>query len=135
VIDKIGLRIIARILPYDLDRLFVGADGAVRAEPVEDRAKDIVRLDRERRIVLQTWRGDVVLNTDGEMILRRWLLQVVEGSFDHCRSELLRRQTISPTDDPQIGAGVRCLLKRGDAIEVERFAGTTRFLGTIQYGN
>src|SRR5205823_1270724 len=84
VINEISLCVVIGVLTDNLDRLFVGADGAVRAEPVEYRTKDFVRLNRERRIVHKACIGNIVLYSDSEMILWHRLLQAVKDCFDHC---------------------------------------------------
>ena len=47
VVDEVALREAVGLLAEDLDRVLVGADRAVGAEAVEDRARDVGRLDVE----------------------------------------------------------------------------------------
>ena len=53
IIDEIALGIAVRVFGEDLDAVFVGADRAVRAQPVEDGPDHVVRLDHEARIDIQ----------------------------------------------------------------------------------
>src|SRR6266536_6070565 len=70
VVNKIALREIAGVLADDFDRLLVRANRAVGAESEKLRAHDVVRLDREARIDIETGVRKVVVDADREMILR-----------------------------------------------------------------
>jgi hypothetical protein len=61
------LRVLAAVLADDLDRVLVGADGAVRAETEEYGAHRIGRLDLERLIHRQRQPCHVVDDADGEV--------------------------------------------------------------------
>src|SRR5215469_6047122 len=90
VVDKITLSIVRRVFANDLDGFFVSANGPVGAKTVEHRAHDIGRFDRERAVVFKTGSGDVICDSNGEVVLWRAILQIVEHGLYHSRRKLLR---------------------------------------------
>ena len=99
VVDEIALRVVVRILADDLDGVLVRADRAIRAEAVEQRPDRLRIFGRKRRIEIQAGARDVVVDPDGEMILRRDLAQLVENRLDLRRREVLRGETVAAADD------------------------------------
>ncbi len=80
----------------------------------------------------------VVVDPDGEVALRAAALQLVEDGLDHRRRHLLRRQPVTPADDPGRNAerrivGVHRLGDRGDHLEVQRLADRARLLRTVEH--
>src|SRR6516162_6321124 len=68
VVNKVALSVIVRFLADDLDAVFIGANGAVRAEAIED-GPDCGRIFcGEARIVLETGVGHIINNADGKMV-------------------------------------------------------------------
>ena len=67
VVDEVALDVAVGLLADDLDRVLVGADGAVRAEAVEERGGDVLALGAERRVPGQRGVGHVVDDPDGEV--------------------------------------------------------------------
>ena len=82
--------------------------------------------------------GDVVADTDREMLLRPGLLHLGDYGHHHCRRELLRRQAVAAADDAR-HRGARAVSdrfrERGDDILVERLAARTGLLGAVEHGN
>ena len=70
VVDEVALREERRLLADDLDRVLVRADGAVRPEPVEDRAHDLGILAAERRVVCEARVRHIVHDADREVVAR-----------------------------------------------------------------
>jgi hypothetical protein len=66
VVDEIALGVKLRVVTDDLDRVLVGADRAVRAQPVEHRPHHFVGLDHEARIDVQAGVHHVVDDADGK---------------------------------------------------------------------
>ena len=87
VVNKIALREIAGSFADDLDGVFVGADGAVRAEAVEQGANGARIFGREIGIVGEAGVRYVIDDADREMIFRFRLLQFIEYGFHHCGRE------------------------------------------------
>ena len=73
VVDEVALRVIVGLLADDLDRVLVGAHRAVGAQAVEQRAHRARLFGRKARIVGQAGVRHVVVDADGEVILRRRL--------------------------------------------------------------
>jgi len=74
--------------PDDLDGVLVGADGPVSAQPEKHGADSLVGFGNEGRVIIQAGVGNVIVNTDGKMVL--WFVQfeIVQYAFHHGGSEL-----------------------------------------------
>src|SRR6478752_2518323 len=70
VVDEVPLCEQIRLVTDDLDRILVGAYGAIGAEAVEQRPHGARWLDLDSLIDRQRQGGHVVGDTDGEML--RW---------------------------------------------------------------
>ena len=64
IVNKIALRKIVGVLADDFDRFLVRAHGAVRSEPKELRAHNVVRLDREIRIEVEAGMREIVIDAE-----------------------------------------------------------------------
>ena len=129
VVDEVALGVQVLLGPEDLDRVLVRADRPVRAEPEEDRADRVGRLDVQRRVVGQARAGDVVVDADREPAPRPLARELVEHAGDHARGELLRRQAVAAADHPRhdLALAVRVRLgQRGDHVEEQRLARSSR---------
>ncbi len=104
VVDEIALDVSVGVVADDLDRVLVGAHGAVGSESVEHRAHDVRRFDVEVLVVGQREMGDVVDDADGERRPRRLALELIEDRDGHRRGELLARQPEAPADQPRCGS-------------------------------
>ncbi len=134
VVDEVALRIAIGLGPDDLHGVLVRADGAVAAQPVEDRPDDIIGFGPATLVDRQAGVGDVVDDADREVVLRRIGRELVEYRPHHRRGELLRRQAVAPADDP--GHGVPTTFDQGsDHIGVQRLADRSGFLRAIEYGD
>ena len=89
IVNEIALREIIGVLADDFDRFLVRADGAIRSKPEELRANNIIRLDRKIGIEIEARVRQIVVDADGEMILRRRTREIVEHRLDHRRREFL----------------------------------------------
>ncbi len=69
VVDEIPLGVKVGIVADDLDRVLVGADRAVRAQPIKHGPHHFIGLDHEVRIDIQTGVGHIVDDADGKMVL------------------------------------------------------------------
>ena len=84
--------------------------------------------------------GHVVVDADGEMILRLLRLEVVEHRLDHRGREFLGGQAVAAADDarqhldaaPVVG---EALANRGGAILEQRLACRARLLRAVQNRN
>jgi len=140
VINEVALHVIVRARPDDLDGILVRAHGAIRAEPIEQRADRTRVFGGERRIVVQTGVGDVILNPDREFVLGPCLLELVEDALHHGRREFLRGNPIAPANYARVFEVARArsgkiFAKRGDNILIKRFTQRARLLGAIEHGN
>ena len=110
----------------DLDGVLVRAHRSIRAQPVEQCTNGARIFGREGGIVVQAGVGDIVLDADGEVVLRLRLLQLIEDALHHGRREFFGRQAIPSADHARAlrkwrGAEQR-FAERGHHIQVERFA-------------
>ena len=139
VVDEIALGVIVGILADDLDRVLVGADGAIRAEAVEHGAHGFGMLGGEAGVEGQAGMSDVLVDADGEVVLGAGLGQLVEDGLDHGRGEFLGGKTVAAADDLGEGKGDRAggngLGDGGDHVAIERLARGAGFLGAVQDGN
>ena len=106
--------------------------GAVRTETVEHGTDDFLGFGGKVGIVSEAGVRDIIVDADGEVILRLRLSEVVEDSLDHGGSEFLRGEAVASTDDAQIGPAL--FVKGVDAIEEQGFATGAGFLGAIEDG-
>ena len=137
VVNEVALGKVRRFAADDLDRVLVGAHGAVRAEAVEQRAHRLRVFGREGRIVTQAGVRDVVVNANREVVLRLRLGHLVEDALDHGGSKFLRREPIAAADDCRHGVrqagGV--FTQYGEDVLIERLAQCAGFLAAVENGN
>ena len=82
IVDEVALRILFRVFGDDLHAVLVGANRAVGAQTVENRAGGLGRLDREVLFDGEAAERDVVLDAEGEAVSSRELaLTVTLGEF------------------------------------------------------
>src|SRR5581483_4953615 len=95
VVNKISLCEVIGVFADDLDRLLVGPHRAIGPEAEELRAHHVAWFDGKGRIDIEACASQVIVDPHSEMILRRLLSEILEDCLDHCRRELLRRQTVA----------------------------------------
>ena len=88
VVHKVALRIIRRLFADDLDRVLVGADGSIRAQPPEHRSDFVIGFGVKAHVVGQAGETEVIDDADSKMVLGPVFFQLVEHAFDHRRREL-----------------------------------------------
>ncbi len=137
IVDEIALGVAAFRLGQNFHAVLVGTHRAVGAQPVEHGARDALRLDVEIAVVVEAQMRHVVVDADGEAVLRRLGGQFVEHRLGHAGVEFLRRQAVAPADHARHGAfavagGGR---QGGDHILVERLAGAAGLLATVEHGD
>ena len=131
VVDEVALGVVVGVLADDLDRLLVGADGAVASQAEEDGANDVIGLDGETIIVVEAGVGDVIVDAEGEVVLRFGLSEVVIHGLDHRRGEFLGGKPVPAADGLDVRAA---FLEKGvHAIQIERLAICAGFLGAIEH--
>ena len=69
IVNEVALGVVVGLFADDLDGVLVGADGAIRAESVEQGAHGAGGFGGVIGIVVQAGVGDVVLDADGEVVL------------------------------------------------------------------
>ena len=132
VVDEVALGEVGSVLADDLDAVLVGADRAVGSQAVEQGAHRAGRLDGEAGINLQAGEGDVVDDAHGEVVLGRWLGQLVEDRLDHARRQLLAGEAVAAADG--LDVGLAALHQSDDHVLIERLAGCAWLLGAVQHG-
>mmetsp|Transcript_105986 Transcript_105986/g.279771 ORF Transcript_105986/g.279771 Transcript_105986/m.279771 type:complete len:659 (-) Transcript_105986:580-2556(-) len=132
VVGEVALRVQVRLLGNEFDGILVRAHGPVGAEPVQHALGGALG-HRVHRSVLQAQESDVVLEADREWVLRLRLRQVLEDGVAHARGEVLAREAVTATDDPDV-------LRRRDAEEGCAHVGVERLpeaglLAAVQHGH
>ena len=84
--------------------------------------------------------GDIVENSDGEVVLGRRPGHFVKHALDHTWCEFFGREAISPTNHARHRDKLRCAVARAlsdcsDDILVERLTGSAGFLGAVESGD
>src|SRR5262245_20364403 len=82
VVNKVALRVKVRALTNDLDGVLVGPHRAVRAQSIKQSAYRLRRLGREVGIVVQAGVGNVVLDTNREMVFAGLFLELFKDALD-----------------------------------------------------
>ena len=137
VVHEIALRVIVGFFADDLHRVLVRAHRAVGADAVEHAADGARVLGRELGIVVQARLRDIVVDADGEMVLRALLRHLVEHSLDHRRREFLGRKAITPADhlghrpERRFAGGDRFAERRHD-VGVQRLPDRTGLFGAVE---
>ncbi len=139
VVNEVGLNLVIGGVTDNLDGVLIGTDRTIRAETIEHGGIAFAR-HLEGRIVIEAGAGHVVVDAEGEVVLRLGLSQVIEHSLDQSRSELFRTETVTAADDgrvvDQIDQPVAHSFTDGGAdVLVERLTEGTRLLGPIKHGN
>ena len=132
VVGEVALSVHIGVVADDLDGVLVSANGTVGAQAVEHARDGAFRRGDDLLAQGQGGAGNVVLDTHGEVVLGRVLIQVVVHSLDHGGVELLGTQTVTTANNLDVGAAG--LNQRGAYIQVQRLAQAAGLLGTIQNG-
>ena len=84
VIDEVALCVVVGFRTDDLDAVLVGANRTVRAQAVEHRGK---ALGGHIKCLIDGQAGlaDIILDTDGEVVLRLFFVKIVKDGLDHRR--------------------------------------------------
>ena len=83
VVVEITLGIVLGLFADDLDRVFIGADGAIRTQTKEQAADGLGMFNREVLIIVQAGMSNVFINADHEVVLRLRLLEFIEDGLNH----------------------------------------------------
>ena len=89
-------------------------------------------------VILQTGITDIIDNADSKTIFGFTTTQFLEDARHHARRKFFTGKSVAATNNFWHRGTQSCgigLAKLGDHIQVERFSGGARLLGTIQHGN
>ncbi|OQC55923.1 MAG: hypothetical protein BWX54_01657 [Verrucomicrobia bacterium ADurb.Bin018] len=136
VIHEVALRVEIGFLANDLDGVFVGAHGAVRAEAEEHGVGDLGVADEECGVNVEVGMGDIIHNADSEAILGRVLLELIKDRLDHGGGELLGGEAVAAAD--HLGHGRERAIRHalgesGEHILVERLAIAAGLLRAVEH--
>src|SRR6516164_8104534 len=139
VIYEIALHVTLGFLANDLDRVLIGAYGAVSAQAIEQRSGHVFVAGAERGVPGKRHMRHVIDDPERKVTLGSVLVQLVEHRLRHCWRELLRRKAVAAGNDLRLNPQVRdpfgtCLGERGHHVEVERFADGPWLLGSVEDG-
>ena len=130
VIFEIGLDIFVRMVSDDLDGVFVGSHRPVRAQAPELAAVGTARDDVDFLPNSQGTMGHIIVDADGVVVGWSRLFHVFVHGHDLGRSGILAGQAEAAGIHRKIAA---VFLQDGADIFIERFPGSSRFLGPVQY--
>ncbi len=130
VVFEVALHVEIRVLSDDLHRALVCAHGPVRPQAVEQGPLHRVWLLPSAGVVVDAQMSDVVVDADREAPSRLLLAQLVEDPHDHCRCEFLGGEAV-PAGHRRHGPLLLDL--GGEHVEIQRVAGRTRFLRSIEH--
>ena len=133
VVNEIALREVVGLFADDLDGVLVRAHRAVGAQAVEQRPHRARDFRGKLGVEVQAGVGDVVVDADREVVLRRRLQQLVEHRLHHRRREFLGRQPVASAD--HLLAGTPISASAVITSQIERLARRARFLGAVQNGD
>ena len=129
VIGEISLSIHVCMVTNDLDGVLVGTNSTIGTETIELAADSTGRSSIEQFADGQAGMSQVVIDTNGEMILH-FAVEVCIDSLDMGRGEFLAAQTVTATNNSNILAA--CFCQSSADIQVQRLAQRTGFLGAVQ---
>jgi len=138
VIHKVSLTVDTVFAGDDLDRVFVRADRAVRAQTEEDRAFNVFVFDIKGIVNVQRQVRHVIGHTDGETGFRFRFFGVFKNGFRHGGRVFLGRQAVTTADDARHGfdlARAERVGDGGDNVQIQRFALRAGFFGAIHDGD
>ena len=90
VVLEVTLGKVFCFLTDDLDRVFIRTDGAVCTQAVEHRLDNILAKDLKTWVPIKIGMGDIVVDTNCEVLFGFILAHLIENAFDHCWSEFFR---------------------------------------------
>jgi len=140
VVHEVALGIVVGFLTDNLDGVFVGADGTIGAEAVEQGANGTGSFGVEVVVPIEGGMGDIVDDTTNEVVLGFGGDEVIEDRQHHSRVELLGTQSVATGIDARHGGqrtgivGER-LHEGGLDILIHRIADGAGFFGSIQNGD
>ena len=137
VVFEVALGPVVGVQTDDLDGVLVGTDGTIGTQTEEHAVHGAAFRQQELGVISNGLEGDVIFNTDSEVVQRAVLLHFVEDTLDHCRGEVLGAHTVAAAADDGHGLerGIAIsdsFVDAGNDIEEERFTGGTRFLGAVE---
>jgi hypothetical protein len=135
VVDEVALGEEVGLFADDLDGVFVRADGAVGAETDEDAAAHAGGLEFEVVVPRERGVGDVVVDADGEAVLRAGGVEVGEDRLGHGRGELLRAETVAAAENARgrDGGGMLGAGEGGEHRHEQGFADGAGLLGAVEH--
>jgi len=124
--------VLVGVVTDNLNRVLVGAYCTVGSQTVELSLEHSFAAQCDFFFLRKRSESNVVHNTDSEVVLRHRHSQVLVNCDDLCRSGILGTQTVTAAyDNRSVFRAVEAVFY----IEVQRFAVSTRFLRTVEYGN
>lgn len=125
VVCEISLSLFISIVAYNLDRVFIGADGTVRTDAPELAGYSSGRNGLRVFGVGERQVGNVVFYADSKAVERLLCIKVAEDGENICRCGVLGTETVTTADNGNIlkSGAADC----GNNIEVKRFAQGTGF--------
>ena len=132
VVGEVSLAILVGVITDNLHGVLVGTYCTVGTEAVELRFEHTVGIQSDFFFLRERSKGNVVFDTDSELVLRHSHRQVFVNSQDLSRSCILGTQTVAATDyQRSIFYAVEAILH----VEIQRFAVSTRLFRAVKDSN
>ena len=132
VVGEVSLRVLAADKADGRNRVLVRADRAVTAETPQ-LAADLARMRQLDFGVVKRGVGHVIVDADGEVVLRGVFFQVVINGNELARGGVLGGQAVAAADDGDVVSA--CLIEGGHDVEVYRLANRTGLLAAVENGD
>ena len=132
VIGEVRLRVLAADETDGRDSVLIRADRAVAAETPQ-LAADLTRMRKLDLGVVERGVGNVIVDADGEVVLRGVLREVVVNRDELARGGVLGGQAVAAADDRNVVPA--CLIEGGHDVEVYRLADRTGLLAAVENGD
>ncbi len=132
VVRKVTLCVHVGVVTNNLNGLLVCANSTVSAKAEEFALHGTGRYGVEVSFNVKRGVGNVVVDTNVEVVLRTVHLHVVVNSLNHSRREFLGTKTVTASDKLRHFAAFH---ECRTYVHVQWIADSARFLGTVKHGN
>ena len=132
IVGEIGLTIFIGIVTDNLYRVLVSTYRTIGSQTIKFSLEDTFATQCQFFFRRKRRESDIIDNTDSKVVLRLRQRQVFIYRQNLCRSRIFRSQTITTANDKRsIGFTIKYIFN----IEIQRFAISARFFGTIEHSH
>ncbi len=129
VVGEVGLAVLVGVVADNLHRVLVGTDCTVGSKAVEFSLECAGSAESHLLLEGERLEGNVVDDTEREVVLRLWKSKILEHRDNLCGSGVLGGKAVATANDYR---SVLNAVEAVDYVEVQRFALCTGFFGTVE---